>query len=109
MNITDETKWLYKEIWIWRGFITLLLILFTMIEVAKWIELHQHNIVNQVGQESILQRQERIMVLVNRNRESNEAINGRLFNLDNHIYECLGCHAHPKKVLDKWDHERAHK
>lgn len=94
--IAPELKWLYREIWIWRAGALAMILFFATIEILKWKQLTDHNretrafeVGVQLNQVAMANALTRIEKSVNNNREA-------IATVDNHLFQCSGCHSHPK-------------
>jgi hypothetical protein len=77
--------WLLRELIVWRGLAVLLMIIFTGVSITSYLmDQKQHTIENA-------DRTERLTRI-----ESGVAENGTaIILLDDHLRDCLQCHAHP--------------
>ena len=96
MNGTDTE--LRKELWMWRGFIILLLIInLITVFITFSIDRTQHAVDN--AQRAAAWQELRDRTNGNRNMimKNHEAI----LAVDEHLRQCAGCHSHPKLSWQK--------
>ena len=102
MSVPEEFKWLYKEIWIWRTLMIVLVIVLTVAITGQWIEVghHEQSVERfQAKTDAFHERQIGILnkqwgVVQNNVRVTEE--------VRKDLQECAKCHFHPQSVMDKF-------
>jgi hypothetical protein len=89
--VPEELKWLYREIWIWRSLILVMVLFFSGIEILKWKQLNNHNEISVVFQTKIESDHARMIGMIARNYDM-------AVKIDEHLRQCSGCHSHPVKA-----------
>lgn len=89
MIVSEETRWLYKEIWIWRAFGLIVMFVFITIEIAKWQTLNNHVIESTGYYAEANDDRETQKILIQRNWQV-------IQDLDRSVDGCIECHAHEK-------------
>jgi hypothetical protein len=107
MIVSQELKWLYKELWAWRAFGLLILILFSSFETLKWLDESNHFKVTESYQASALEKRDREISLLNKNWSGVEKVDSNIMKVNENIYGCLRCHAHPPALLKAWNETKS--
>lgn len=92
--MTDESKYfLERELWMWRGFAILLLLILAITNVTTYlVDRDQHSTDNSQRARAwatIEANQGQIKDLINGNHEA-------ILTVDDHLRQCSGCHSHPR-------------
>jgi hypothetical protein len=103
MSVSEEIKGLYSELWMWRAFGLLILVLFITLEAFKWRDLAQHSTSVEVYQTLELEKKNEILKQLNKNWTGVRDVSMDIRKVNENIYECLRCHAHPQSLVSNWN------
>jgi len=99
MSVPEEFKWLYKELWAWRAFGLLILVLFLGIEIIKWRTLNTHDGKTEVFQTQSIEKFDRLRLMVDKNWSGLRDVDNSIQRVNENLYACLRCHAHSSAVM----------
>jgi hypothetical protein len=102
MSVPAELKWLYNELWAWRAFGLIILVLAAGIEFMKWRDLSRHAVSVDVYQAQSVEKDARELGMISKNWEGLRNLDADVRQVNDNIYGCLRCHAHPSSLTKSW-------